>query len=58
MGAVHFAISCSKSLESSFNHAVALPHSFQYKQTRQAFEEIFQRDPGCAMAQWGIAMSH
>ena len=58
IGAVHFSTSCSAALESSFNRAVALLHSFQYEQARQAFVDIFSKDPGCAMAQWGIAMSH
>jgi len=37
---------------------VALLHSFQYEQARQAFSEISAQDPTCAMAQWGVAMSH
>ena len=57
IGSVHFATSCDKQ-EQAFNRAVALLHSFQYEQTRQAFEEILARDPNCAMANWGIAMSH
>lgn len=58
VGSVHFLTSCRPSVENSMNRAVALLHSFQYEQTRKAFEEISHRDPGCAMAQWGIAMSH
>jgi tetratricopeptide (TPR) repeat protein len=58
VGSVHFATSCSKSVEGNFNRAVALLHSFQYEKARAAFTEIFSRDPQCAMAQWGIAMSH
>ena len=58
IGSVHFTTSCSASLESSFNGAVALLHSFQYEQTRQTFTDISSKDPQCAMAQWGIAMSH
>ncbi len=42
----------------AFNRAVALLHSFQYEQARQAFTEISEKDPQCAMAQWGVAMSH
>ena len=57
-GSVHFANSCAKSVELSFNRAVALLHSFQYEQTRQAFSEVSVQDPSCAMAQWGVAMSH
>ena len=58
VGSVHFTTSCSKDLEASFNRAVALLHSFQYEQTREAFGAIASRDPGCALAQWGIAMSY
>jgi tetratricopeptide (TPR) repeat protein len=58
VGSVHFTTSCSKGIEGSFNRAVALLHSFQYEQARQAFEELFNLDPTCAMAQWGVAMSH
>jgi hypothetical protein len=58
VGSVQFETSCSKDVAASFNRAVALLHSFQYEQTRQAFAEIAQEHPGCAMALWGIAMSH
>jgi tetratricopeptide (TPR) repeat protein len=58
VGSVHFATSCAKSVGLSFNRAVALLHSFQYEQARQAFSEVASRDPKCAMAQWGVAMSH
>ena len=58
VGSVQFETSCSKDVTASFNRAVALLHSFQYEQTRQAFAEIAKEDPKCAMAQWGIAMSH
>src|ERR1700720_4123522 len=58
VGSVHFLTSCSPSLVEPFNRAVALLHSFQYEQARQAFTEISDRDPQCAMASWGVAMSH
>jgi len=58
VGSVHFETSCTKDITGSFNRAVALLHSFQYEQTRQAFAQIAQEHPECAMAQWGIAMSH
>jgi hypothetical protein len=58
VGSVHFLTSCSKTVELSFDRAVALLHSFQYEQARQAFNEISTQDPSCAMAQWGVAMSH
>ncbi|HEY8671614.1 MAG TPA: hypothetical protein VIL63_12280, partial [Terriglobales bacterium] len=58
VGSVQFSTSCSKDVTASFNRAVALLHSFQYEKTREAFSEIAGHDPTCAMAYWGIAMSH
>jgi tetratricopeptide (TPR) repeat protein len=58
VGAVHFLTSCHPDLAASFNRAVALLHSFQYEDARAAFADIAARDPQCAMAQWGVAMSH
>jgi len=58
VGSVHFVTSCSKAVGVSFNRGVALLHSFQYEQARQAFVDIFVQYPNCAMAQWGVAMSH
>ncbi len=58
LGSVHFATSCSKDVETRFNHSVALLHSFQYEEARSAFEAVSAKDPTCAMAHWGVAMSH
>jgi tetratricopeptide (TPR) repeat protein len=58
IGSVNFVTSCSPAVRVAFNGAMALLHSFQYEQARAGFTEIAERDPKCAMAQWGIAMSH
>jgi tetratricopeptide (TPR) repeat protein len=58
VGSVQFTTSCSKAVTTSFNRAVALLHSFQYEQARAAFTEISKQEPSCAMAKWGVAMSH
>ena len=58
IGSVHFATSCAKTTENSFNRAVAMLHSFQYEDSGQAFDAVSLQDPSCAMAQWGVAMSH
>jgi len=58
IGSVHFATSCAKTTKASFNQAVAMLHSFQYEDSGQAFDAISLQDPSCAMAQWGVAMSH
>src|SRR5712692_1238796 len=58
VGSVRFATSCAKGVEKRFDHGVALLHSFQYEKAREVFEEVGNEDPRCAMAQWGVAMSH
>ena len=58
VGSVRFSTSCRSDLAQSFNRAVAQLHSFQYEDARAAFTDISTRDPECAMAQWGVAMSH
>lgn len=58
IGSVHFETSCSKAVLGDFQRGVALLHSFQYEQARAVFQEISKQDPTCAMAQWGVAMSH
>src|SRR5262245_28600428 len=58
IGSVHFTTSCANPAAARFNHAVALLHSFQYEQARGVFSEVASQDPTCAMAYWGIAMTH
>jgi tetratricopeptide (TPR) repeat protein len=54
---VHFPVSCDESVQADFDRAVTLLHHMTYPQARAAFQEIAERDSGCAMAQWGIAMT-
>jgi len=54
---VDFPTSCSAAVQTDFNHAVTLLHHMTYNQARAAFRDIATRDPDCAMAQWGIAMT-
>ncbi len=58
VGAVDFQTSCSPSVKAEFNSAVALLHSFWFPEARQAFEGILAKDPTCAMALWGVALTH
>jgi tetratricopeptide (TPR) repeat protein len=57
VGTVHFATSCSPRVESQFNRAVALLHSFEFGASIRAFNEVLAADSTCAMAHWGIALS-
>ena len=56
-GTVDFNVSCAPEARSEFNRGVALLHSFFYEEARRIFTEVAARDPNCAMAQWGIAMT-
>jgi tetratricopeptide (TPR) repeat protein len=58
LGAVTFATSCNAALKPAFDRAIALLHSFAYASSLQAFRDVSARDPGCAMARWGMAMAH
>ncbi len=56
-GKVEFPISCTPAVQSEFSRGVALLHSFFYEEARRVFTSVAERDPKCAMAQWGIAMT-
>ena len=54
---VQFETSCSDAVQSEFNEAITLLHSFEYPETTRRFNQIIEKDPACAMARWGAAMS-
>lgn len=56
IGEARFDVSCTREAQATFNHAVALLHSFWFTPARNAFEEVSKQDPTCAMAHWGVAM--
>jgi tetratricopeptide (TPR) repeat protein len=56
-GTVDFKVSCVSGARSEFIRGVALLHSFFYEEARRIFTEVAAKDPNCAMAQWGIAMT-
>jgi hypothetical protein len=57
-GTVHFPISCDSEAQQRFVRAVAILHSFGYEKAVAAFTGVAAADPACAMAWWGVAMSH
>jgi len=57
LGEVDFPISCSAEAQKQFNRGVALLHSFAYPETVKAFSELADKEPDCAMAYWGVAIS-
>jgi hypothetical protein len=58
LGTVSFQTSCKPGTQQQFNRAVALLHSFAYSMAEEAFQSVVDRDPRCAIAHWGIAMTH
>jgi hypothetical protein len=58
LGTVHFETSCAPAVGAAFDRAVALLHSFTYGAADKGFADVAARDPGCAMAHWGRAMTH
>src|SRR6516225_4927119 len=57
LGTVSFSTSCVPEVQSQFERGVALLHSFEYEVADAQFEEVAKRDPRCAMAYWGQAMT-
>ena len=58
LGEVHFPVSCNKDAQKRFERAVAILHSMWYEEAVKAFTGVAEADPACAMAWWGVAMSH
>jgi tetratricopeptide (TPR) repeat protein len=55
LGRVSFSTSCDHKVQAQFDRAVAMLHSFWFQQGEKAFREVLERDPSCAIANWGIA---
>ena len=57
LGTVSFPISCSAEAQKPFELGVALLHSYWYEEAERQFEAVAAKDPSCAMAYWGQAMT-
>lgn len=57
LGDVHFPTSCKPTVQSQFDSAVALLHSFEFKEAETAFRKVEADDPKCAIAAWGVALA-
>ena len=58
LGRVHFETSCTPQAQQKFDRGLAMVHSFVYPDSVAAFTEAAAADPECAIAYWGIAISH
>jgi tetratricopeptide (TPR) repeat protein len=57
LGKVVFETSCTPAAQAQFNRAMLYQHSFWYRASQRAFEEVLKTDPNCSMAHWGVALS-
>lgn len=57
LGVVRFPISCGWLSQRDFTTATSLLHLFQFADAEHVYAGIVRRDPGCAIAYWGVAMS-
>jgi tetratricopeptide (TPR) repeat protein len=57
LGKVSFPVSCPADSQKAFERGVALLHSFGYEEAEEQFTDLAKKDPTCAMAHWGVAMS-
>lgn len=57
LGKVHFETSCKPEAQKHFDRAMLYQHSFWYRASQMAFEDVLKADPECGIAYWGIALS-
>ncbi|HEX5153273.1 MAG TPA: tetratricopeptide repeat protein [Parafilimonas sp.] len=57
-GSLIFETSCNEAAKEDFNLGVELLHSFEYDEAEKVFARIIDKEPGCAMAYWGVAMAN
>jgi hypothetical protein len=58
LGTVNFETSCRPATRADFNRGMALLHSFEFGPAIDLFNKVLAADPDCAIAHWGIALSH
>jgi hypothetical protein len=57
VGRVTFPTTCNQEVQPDLERAVAMLHSFWYEMAEESFAGVAKRDPDCAIAYWGVAMS-
>lgn len=58
LGTVSFPVSCEAQSAKEVERGVAAMHHMMYSSARKLFASASQRDPECAMALWGSAMTY
>lgn len=55
VGKVNFVNSCAPEVQDDLQRAVAMLHSFWFGTGEKTFRAVLAKDPGCVIADWGIA---
>ena len=58
LGRAHMDTSCSPAVAADFDRALVLLHNFWYARALERFNQVAAKDPACAMAYWGAAMTY
>jgi tetratricopeptide (TPR) repeat protein len=56
LGAVNFATSCTPAAHAEFQRGVAMLHSYWFGYAGKTFRSALEKDPGCVIAYWGLAL--
>jgi tetratricopeptide (TPR) repeat protein len=57
VGHAHMDTSCLRAISLKFDEGIALLHNFWYPRALSTFDQVIQKDPECAIAYWGAAMT-
>jgi tetratricopeptide (TPR) repeat protein len=57
LGEVSFGAPCDEAVLEPLDRGFALLHHMTYPAAQASFEEVMERDPDCALAYWGAAMT-
>ncbi|HEX6073168.1 MAG TPA: hypothetical protein VFY95_09200 [Sphingomicrobium sp.] len=58
LGKLSFESTCSPAAHARFETGLRWLHSFEYQEAERSFTAAAEADPGCAIADWGVAMSN
>ena len=55
----HFPVSTvHPRAQAYFDQGLAFIYDYGYREAKRSFEEALKADPGCAIAEWGVALAH
>jgi tetratricopeptide (TPR) repeat protein len=58
LGTVTFKTTCTPIAQELFKQGLGWLHSFEYRRAQETFDRAAITDPGCGIADWGVAMSY